>query len=405
MRKSIYVRFSAIFFFFFLSWAASCSLITLWLGQIVHLNGADIGLLFSINGVFTLLLQPLYGYISDRFGLQKNILLYLSGILIFTGPFFIYLYGPLLQSNFLLGAILGGIFLGSSYLASMGAVESYIEKISRKYDFEYGKARMWGSLGTAVAAFYAGKIFNLNPDYNFWIGSIAAVIVFVILITTKIDITEVETQRAESVTVKSVFELLELRKFWFFVIFILGIASIYTIFDQQFPRYFAEQFATVAAGNQMYGYLNSLQTFLEAGMMFLAPKFVNKIGARNAMLLVGILLGIRIVLTSMVDGPVLISIIKLIQSFDLPILYISIFKYISQNFDTKLSSILYLVGYQFISQIGVIGMSPVMGRMYDLIGYRSAYVYLGIIVCVFVGVSFFTLIKDKPQEVTADESV
>jgi len=397
MRKNIYGRFSAIFFFFFLGWSATYTMVSIWFGQALHLNGASIGLLYSINSVFAMFLQPLYGYILDKLGSRKNILVCLGGILVLTGPFFIYVYRPLLESNFLLGAILGGLFLGGTYLAAMGAVESYVEKISRKYDFEYGNVRMWGSLGTAIAAFFAGRIFNLNPDYNFWIGSIAALIVLIILLTTKIDVTETEVKSSASVKTKDIFELFTLGNFWIFIIFILGVASINTIYDQQFPRYFAEQFITAAAGNRMYGYLNSLQTFVEVGMMFLAPKIVNKLGTRNSMLLVGALIAVRIGLTSMVTGPVLISVVKMIQAFDMPLMYISIFKYIHLNFESRLSSILYLVGYQFTSQIGVIGLSTFMGKMYDDLGYRTTYMYLGLVVCTFVVIAFFTLNKD-PQE-------
>jgi len=279
----------------------------------------------------------------------------------------------------------------------MGAVESYVEKISRKYDFEYGQVRMWGSLGTAIAAFFAGQIFNLNPDYNFLIGSIAAVIALVILLTTKIDVTDSEVKSTATVKVKDVFEIFRLRNFWIFIIFILGIASINTIYDQQFPRYFAEQFATIAVGNKMYGYLNSLQTFLEVGMMFVSPKIVNKLGTRNSMLLVGVLIAVRILLTSLVTGPIMITAVKLIQAFDMPLMYISIFKYINLNFESRLSSILYLIGYQLISQVGVISLSTFMGRMYDVLGYRSTYMYLGLVVSLFVIISFFGLNKD-PKE-------
>ncbi|MDR4933039.1 oligosaccharide MFS transporter [Companilactobacillus paralimentarius] len=395
MHKNIYIRFSAIFFFFFLSWAASYTLISIWMGQVLHLSGVKIGFLYSVNGIFTLLLQPLYGYFLDRLGMRKSILFFLSGILVLMGPFFIYIYGPLLQKNFPLGIILGGIFLSGSYLASMGAVESYIEKASRKYKFEYGHVRMWGSLGTAIAAFFAGSIFNINPNYNFWIGSIAAIFILIILCTTKINITDVEIKDSKSVRVKDVFELSKLKKFWIFVVFIIGVASMYTIYDQQFPRYFAEQFATIKAGNQMYGYLNSLQTFLEAGMMFVTPKIVNKLGARNSMLLMGFLVAVRVVLTGIVSGPILISVVKLIQAFDFPLLYIAIFKYININFESRLSSILYLIGYQFFSQIGVIGVSTPIGRMYDTIGYRPTYMYLGIIILFFVLIGFLTLSKDS----------
>lgn len=402
MRKNIYVKLSAFFFFFFVSWSACYSLFAIWLGQEIHLNGEATGLIFGINAAFTLLMQPLYGFISDKLGVRKDLLIYLSGILILTGPFFIYIYGPLLKSNVLLGAIVGGIFLGVGFLASCGAVESYIEKISRKYDFEYGRARMWGSLGWAAATFFAGQLFNINPNYNFWIASIAAIIMFLIILTTKVEVTDVETKNADSVKVKDVFNLFKLKDFWFFVIFVLGVTCVYGVYDQQFPRYFAEQFSTIKLGNQMFGYLNSFQVFLEAGMMFLAPKIVNKIGPRNSLLLAGFLMAFRITGSGLVNGPILISMMKLIHSIELPILLVAVFKYLDANFESRLSSILYLVGYQFFSQIGTIGLSSLVGGMYDSLGFKVTYLYLGLFVLFFATLAVFTLKKSKDSQLNSD---
>lgn len=93
----------------------------------------------------------------------------------------------------------------------------------------------------------------------------------------------------------------------------------------------------------------------------------------------------------------MITAVKLIQAFDMPLMYISIFKYINLNFESRLSSILYLIGYQLISQVGEISLSTFMGRMYDVLGYRSTYMYLGLVVSLFVIISFFGLNKD-PKE-------
>ncbi|MEZ2695898.1 DUF933 domain-containing protein, partial [Hafnia alvei] len=54
--------------------------------------------------------------------------------------------------------------------------------------------------------------------------------------------------------------------FWALVFFVVG-TCIYSVYDQQFPVYFASQFATLREGNAMFGYLNSFQVFLEAGKM------------------------------------------------------------------------------------------------------------------------------------------
>ena len=70
------------------------------------------------------------------------------------------------------------------------------------------------------------------------------------------------------------------------------------------------------------------------------------------------------------------------------------------NFDNRLSSILYLVGYQFASQVGVTVLSPVIGRFYDTVGFSSTYIIMGCIVLVFVVISMFTLVNKEENLVT-----
>lgn len=205
--KTLYWKLSAYFFFFFFTWSSSYSLFSIWLGQEMKLSGTETGIIFSANAIFALCMQPLYGYISDKIGLKKNILFFISILLVLVGPFYIYVYGPLLQYNVLLGAIVGGLYLGIAFLAGIGAIESYVEKIGRKYGFEYGKSRMWGSLGWAAATFFAGQLFNVNPNINFWVASISAVILVGIIISVKVEITNQEIERAESITLKDAGQL------------------------------------------------------------------------------------------------------------------------------------------------------------------------------------------------------
>ncbi|STV03379.1 sucrose permease [Klebsiella pneumoniae] len=54
-------------------------------------------------------------------------------------------------------------------------------------------------------------------------------------------------------------------------------------------------FATLQEGNEMYGYLNSFQVFLEAAGMFCAPWLVNRIGAKNGLIFAGMVMAMRMV--------------------------------------------------------------------------------------------------------------
>ena len=395
--KVVYLKLSAYFFFFFVTWSASYSLFSIWLGQEINLSGADTGIVFSVNAIFALCMQPLYGYISDKIGLRKSILTFISVLLIFVGPFYIYVYGPLLKYNTILGAVVGGIYLGTAFLAGVGAIESYVEKIGRKYNFEYGRSRMWGSLGWAAATFFAGQLFNINPNINFWIASISAIILFFIILSISIEMSDEDLEKAQSVKIKDVCLLFKLKEFWLFILYVIGVTCFYNVYDQQFPLYYSSMFSSKEIGNQIFGYLNSLQVFLEAGMMFMAPFIVNKIGSKKGLILAGLLMSFRIIGSGLATEPILISCMKLLHSVELPIMLIAVFKYLAANFDTRLSSILYLVGYQFASQVGATVLSPVIGRFYDTVGFSSTYIIMGCIVLVFTIISMFTLASTKKE--------
>jgi OHS family lactose permease-like MFS transporter len=180
--------------------------------------------------------------------------------------------------------------------------------------------------------------------------------------------------------------------------YIIGVTCVYSVYDQQFPLYYASLFPTESLGNQVFGYLNSFQVFLEAGMMFLAPFIVNKFGVKNSLILAGFLMAFRIIGSGIVVGPIGISSMKLIHALELPIMLIAIFKYLAANFDTRLSSVLYLVGFQFASQVGASILSPLAGGLYDSVGFRNTYLIMGIMVFCFTIISIFTLKGSKKRK-------
>lgn len=103
---------SGALFTFFLTWSFTFSLFPIWLNQTIGLAGESTGIIF--------------------------------------------IYGPLLTVNLTLGAAVGGIYFGMAFAAGVGTLESYTERVSRIVGFEFGKARLWGSLGWAAATFATG---------------------------------------------------------------------------------------------------------------------------------------------------------------------------------------------------------------------------------------------------------
>lgn len=400
--KRNYWLLSTCLFSFFLTWSFAFSLFPIWLNQSIGLTGEQTGLIFSINAIAALFVGPVYGYLQDSFGIKKRLLYLVALLLISSGPFMIFIYGPLLQTNFLIGALLGGLFAAITFGSAIGLLESYIERVGRLSGFEFGKARMWGSLGWALATFFAGKLFNIDPDLNFIFASGCALIFLFSLSLVQVsalqDQHEQNVSSEEPLSLALAFNLFKLREFWVLASYVVGVTCIYAVYDQQFPIYFSSLFPTLAEGNEMFGYLNSFQVFLEAGGMFLAPFLVNRIGAKNGLVVAGIVMGLRVLGSGFAMDPISISLLKLLHAVELPIMLVSIFKYIANTFDNRLTSTIYLVGFQFTTQIAAAGLSIVAGMMYDQLGFPDSYKIMGVIVFIFVVISHFTLRPDPKNK-------
>lgn len=388
---------SAALFMFFVTWSLSWSLFSIWLTQDIGLSAGRSSLVVSANAIGCLVTMPVYGFIQDRLGLRKNLLYWIGGLMLLVGPMYIYVYGPLLKTHFALGLIVGSAYLAMAFAVAVATLESYAERLGRFHGFEFGRARMFGSLGWAAATFFAGRLFNIDPDLNFWAASVAAAVFVVLLVAIRVTNgrrAAAVDHAASSVSVADVKSLLAYPAFWGLLLFVVAVTATYNTYDAMFPSYFASLFSTTADGNRMYSDLNSVQVFLEAGGMALAPFLVNRLGPKRSLLVSGFVMATRICLSGLVTDPFAISAVKLLHAVELPIMLIAIFKYINRHFEPRLSSSIYLVGFQLATQIGAAVISPLAGIGYDSIGYAHTYLIMSGFVAAFTLISVRTLRTD-----------
>jgi OHS family lactose permease-like MFS transporter len=381
---------------FFFAQAAAISLLSIWLSQRLGLSGAQVGTVFAANFIAAMVCQPLYGWLSDRMGYRRTVPLGVAVLVVLAGPFFSFVYAPLLRDHVLAGAVVGGAYIGATFVAGSYAIESFIDRISRRDGFEYSRARLWGSLGFSLAALFSGRLFNIDPRINFFLASAAGLVLVPLILALRTDAEGVAPPRP--VTMGDSLSVLRLPAFWRFMVLILGVTNLYLVYDQQFPAYFASLFPTRAGGNAMFGYLNSAQIFVEAGMMFIAPVIVTRIGIKRGLLLATTIMITRIAATGVAAGPWSICACKMLHSLELPILLVSIFRYIAAHFEARLAGTLYMVGVSFGHSLGLAILSPVVGRLYDAIGFRHTYFTIaGFALCFWIASAFALADDPVPQ--------
>lgn len=397
-RRTVYVLLSLFMFAYFFAQAMSVSLLSIWFKGPLHLTGEQAGIVFSGNFIAAMISQPIYGYISDKLGMRKYVMWFLAIMVAGCAIFFTQVYEPLLRTNLLLGAVLGGAYLGLTFVAGSFALESYTDRLGRFYGFEFSRVRLWGSLGFAFAAFFSGTLFNINPVINFALASAAGLLLLPIVFLLKPAVATGQLGDIKAVRPQDSLSILKQPRFWGYMVLILGVTNLYLVFDQQFPAYYASQFGDPAVGRAMFGRLNSAQIFVEAGGLFVAPWIVKRFGIKRSLLLASGIMIFRITGSGLVSGPVAISAMKMLHSLELPILVVSNFKYIANHFEARLASTVYMVGVSFGHSLGIALLSPLAGRAYDHIGFAHTYLCIAGLALVFWIASWFTLAPDqKPQ--------
>ncbi|NMP27310.1 oligosaccharide MFS transporter [Rahnella sp. SAP-1] len=383
LNRSAYIRISLSLFFFYFAWSISWSFLAIWLADNIGFTSTQIGYTLSINALFALAIKPVFGFIMDKLGLKKWLLIAVATASVLAAPFFIYVYQTLLQSHMLLGMLLGGAYLGTAYLAGILVFESYADRYSRAFGFEFGRVRMWGSLGWAIAAIFSGQLFNINPHINFTITSVAAVVVLLILLTLRtqgegINWQAVNEARKDKVCAKDVRAFFQHASFWGLMLFYGGIIWMMQSAEQQFPRYFVSFFDTHQQGNSVLGYMGFVQSACEFVLMFFIPLLINRIGPKNGLLMAGFIIGTRLVLSALATQPWMIIVLKPLYGLEMTLLLVSIFKFLAENFDKRMTGTIYMVLGCF-NYLGITAINPIAGYFYDKHGFATTYLFMGVI--------------------------
>ena len=391
---------------FFAGWGIWWSFFQIWLTTKQGFSGAQVGTIFSFGSAAALMLMFVYGSIQDKLGMKRTLLIVLIACQVFLAPFFTWVYVPMLEANFYVGAVVGAIYLAVSYLAACPVFEAVTERMSRRFHFEFGQARAWGSFGYAISALAAGFLFTISPYLVFWTGSAVSAVLLALLLFMKPEKDEENLARYEdkeeslkdskTPSMKDILGVFKIGDVWKIIGFVIMSWTFYTVFDQQmFPEFFTRFFDTPEQGQQAYGVLNSIEVFLEFLMMGLVPVFMRKIGVRKAILLSCAIMVVRIGGCGLASSPLGVGIIKLLHAPETALFILAIFRYFTLHFDTRISATLYMVGFQIAAQVGQIIFSTPLGALHDQIGYQQTFLVISGIVCAASLYAFFILRKDE----------
>jgi OHS family lactose permease-like MFS transporter len=126
---------------------------------------------------------------------------------------------------------------------------------------------------------------------------------------------------------------------------------------------------------------------------------VARTGAKNGLLLATAIMIIRIAGSGLAGGPISISACKMLHSLELPILIVSVFRYIAFHFEARLSATVFMIGFSFGHSLGLATLSPLAGLLFDRIGFQHSYFIIAAVAFIFWVASAFILTPTPPAAV------
>src|SRR5699024_2533118 len=150
------------------------------------LSGTEIGWVLAIGPFASIISQPFWGYLSDKYKtIKKMLLISIAGMLTMSIVFF--------QMNELIAILVVGAFFYffSSPVGALG--DSLAQRRAKDLNISFGSIRMWGSIGFAFSSLIVGELLTkFGVPFIVWPYVFLSITLFIVALSIK-DVTVNET--------------------------------------------------------------------------------------------------------------------------------------------------------------------------------------------------------------------
>ena len=330
-----------------------------------QISGTQIGWLMAVGPFTSLISQPFWGYMSDKYKTIKKILLIcLAGIIVSS---IIFLQMNSFWMIFLFAAIFFTFFTPAGALGDSLAINS-----APMIGTSFGTIRMWGSIGFAVMSLLGGVILArigiANLLYPFLLFALLA-----FAITWKVNDTSAPS---EPINLKRAVQVLIRPRFLIFTFFIMFVSITHRTNDI-FSGIYIKQ---LGGDESLIGMSWFVGVALEAIVYMLSPIWLKFLSEINYMVLAAGLYGVRWLLFAFASSPTEIIILQALHGITFGIFYLCSFQYATNLFPKEFRAtgqLFFITAFFGLSGIiGSVGGGIILDRftgnaLYELLSYLS----------------------------------
>ncbi|ANY68634.1 hypothetical protein BBD42_20785 [Paenibacillus sp. BIHB 4019] len=340
---------------------------------------AQVGLLLMVGPFFAIFLQPIVGYISDKWHAIKRILLLLWGLTGMSAVGLFYISSKLFSVVFV-------VSLFMFFLSAIPLVDTLTVKMAENFKSTYSTIRLWGSIGFCVVAVFLGAYFER-------IGGLDALIkiyfpIWLAAILILFNLNEVDGQESSRFHWKDLVQLIGNKKIFIFLIFLLFLAVPHRMNDALFSIYFKE----IGANDSMISWAWAIIGLSEIIGFYMSAKLLKRFHPLKLIIAASLFYIIRWVCYVYTTESYIILALQLFQAITYSLFWASAVNYmvlvVPKAFRTTSQSLLAMI---FLGVSGILGGS-IGGAVQQNYGGNYMYVFAAWSVLIAL-IGFFALRK------------
>ena len=194
--------------FFYLGYGAFTVILSMYC-QDIGMSASEIAYIVSFAPLLSIITQPFFGYLADQWRSPKKV----SILLMVATIICMFIFA--ISRHFWILLLTSGIAI-----SFMNAVTPLTDRIGVSSPYQFGKIRLWGSIGYAIMAQISGLLYQyISPFSNFMAGILGALLMIVCIYMVSDPHIESTTKEVDQLSTKVVMkELLHNRPFMIFLL-------------------------------------------------------------------------------------------------------------------------------------------------------------------------------------------
>ena len=378
--KNSYLSYFLMYNFYYLSWAVFSALISVYLLD-KGFKASEVSLVVSTSFFASMVFQPFIGMLSDRFDVKKvNFILFGLAAL---GGF-----------AFMFASSLITITIGYSFVLTLiNGTNPVMEKIASSSPYQYGKIRIWGTIGYATGSWLAGTIYQfISPEFIFICFVITMILCIIGLLGTETphDLSQEKVVKTKTST------LLHNHKYLYYLI----IAAIFQGITNMANTYIPAMFQNDGLPVNLVSTILSFAVLCEAPIVLFSNRFMDKLANKKLLIIAYVMISIQFLCYAFNVWLPLKVLITLITKHPSGMLFIMINLKIVSTLVPKEHQITALAFVQTLRNLSSIIFQNIAGQILDVSSYQILFsLSLIIIAFGFLLVLLFKIPSGKDQKI------